>query len=163
MSSILTSCAALPEVRFEPGSALISEGKPVSRLLILVSGRVSIRKGDSEVAIISNEGAVFGEMSALLGIPASASVVAIDDVRALCSENGKALIEENHELAVHTARILAQRLYHATSYLADFKTQFSDRADHFGIMDQILDELMMQQTSSAPADPSPDTNDDPRL
>ncbi len=161
MSSVLASCAALPEVRFAPGEALITEGNPVSRLLILVAGRVSVRKGDKEVAEISNEGAIFGEMSALLDIPASASVVAVDEVRVLCSENGKALIEENHELAVHTARTLAQRLFHATAYLADCKTQFSDRADHFGIMDQILDELMMQQRA-APAEASEDASD-PRL
>lgn len=161
MSSILNSCAALPEKTFAPGAALISQGEPVSRLFILVSGRVSVRKGDHEVAKISEEGAIFGEMSALLGTPASASVVALEDVRVLCAENGKALIEENHQLAIHAARTLAQRLYHATAYLADCKTQFSDRSDHFGIMDQILDELLQQQPSTS-ADTSADAND-PRL
>lgn len=161
MSSILTACGSLPEVTFAPGQALISEGLPVSRLLILVSGQVSIRKGDNEVAQISNEGAIFGEMSALLGIPASASVIAMGEVRALCSENGKALIEENHQLAIHTARTLAQRLYQATAYLGDCKTQFADRSDHFGIMDQILDELLQQQS---PTDSDlTDDSSDPRL
>ncbi|MDJ0858037.1 MAG: cyclic nucleotide-binding domain-containing protein [Dinoroseobacter sp.] len=161
MSSVLAACAALPELSFEPGTPLISEGKPVSRLFILVSGRVSVRKGDKEVARISDEGAIFGEMSALLDIPASASVIALDDVRALCAEDGAALIEANHQLAIHTARTLAKRLYHATAYLADCKTQFADRSDHFGIMDQILDELLQQQRAE-PADTSEDRND-PRL
>lgn len=161
MSSILKACGALPEQTFAPGEALITEGAPVSRLLILVSGRVSVRKGENEVASISGEGSIFGEMSALLDIPASASVIAVDEVRALCAENGKALIEENHQLAIHAARTLAQRLYHATAYLGDCKAQFSDQSSHFGIMDQILDEMLQQQ----PATPmsAQDDPDDPRL
>jgi len=161
MSDILSACAALPERAFAPGEALISEGLPVRHLLILISGEVSVRKGDHEVARIGTEGAVFGEMSALLDIPASASVVAVDQVRTLFSDDGKALIESNHQLAIHTARTLAQRLYHATAYLGDCKAQFADRSDHFGIMDQILDELMHQprkESAEGPAEP-----DDPRL
>ena len=59
------------------------------------------------------------------------------------------------------ARTLAQRLYHATGYLADLKAQFADRSDHFGMMDEILDELLQQQSKERARPESP--SDDPRL
>ena len=160
MQDILDACAGLPEAQFAHGDLLIAEGDPAGRLFVLISGEVVVLKGETEVARISDPGAVFGEMSALLGLPTSASVRAAGPVRAHLSEDAAAFIASSPAMALHTARILARRLHAATAYLADVKTQFADQKNHFAMMDRILDTLMQRQGSTAPP---PRTGSDPRL
>lgn len=150
MSDILSACNHLPLVTFDTGETIIEEGSQHDTLYLLVSGAVSVRKGDKEVASTSGAGAIFGEMSALLDTPASASVVALAPVQMHRCDSARSFIQNTPKVAIHAARTLAQRLFYATAYLADLKAQFADRADHFGMMDEILDELLQQQRT-APA------------
>ena len=160
MQEILEACSGLPEAHFATDDCLIEEGNPGGNLYVLISGEVVVLKGETEVARISDPGSVFGEMSALLNLPYSASVRAVGPVRAHLSENAAEFIAANPAVALHTARILAQRLHAATAYLADVKSQFADQRNHFAMMDRILDCLMQRQTSRAPR---PRTESDPRL
>jgi CRP/FNR family transcriptional regulator, cyclic AMP receptor protein len=66
--------AALPLVSYEAGETVFAEGTKTGRLLILKSGAVSIFKGEIEFAQVTEAGAVFGELSALLDEPHSADV-----------------------------------------------------------------------------------------
>jgi CRP-like cAMP-binding protein len=160
MQEILDACAGLPQAHFAGGDCLIQEGNPGGNFFVLISGEVVVLKGETEVARISDPGSVFGEMSALLGLPYSASVRALGPVRARLSENAAEFIAANPAVALHTARILAQRLHAATAYLADVKSQFADQKNHFAMMDRILDTLMQRQASRAP---QATTKADPRL
>lgn len=161
MSEILEICASLPTQTFKAGEALIVEGSVDNRLFFLVSGSVSILKGTEEVARVSDAGAIFGEMSMLLDIPSSATVLALTDVVVHCAEDGETFLAENPRVPLHMARMLAQRLFNATAYIADIKAQFADRTDHFALMDKILDELMHQQQKERRAGSA--AKDDPRL
>ena len=160
MQAILDVCSSLPEAHFATDEWLIQEGLPAGKLYVLISGEVVVLKGETEVARISEPGSVFGEMSALLDLPYSASVRAVGPVRARLSEDAAAFIAANPAVALHTARILARRLHAATAYLADVKTQFADQKNHFAMMDRILDTLMQRQAAEAPP---PRTGADPRL
>ena len=160
MQEILDACSGLPEAHFASGDCLIQEGSPGGNFFVLISGEVVVLKGETEVARISDPGSVFGEMSALLGLPYSASVRALGPVRARLSENAAEFIAANPAVALHTARILAQRLHAATAYLADVKSQFADQKNHFAMMDRILDTLMQRQASRAP---QATAKTDPRL
>jgi CRP-like cAMP-binding protein len=160
MLDILDACSALPEARFATDDWLIREGGPGGNLFVLISGEVVVLKGETEIVRISDPGSVFGEMSALLGLPYSASVRSLSPVRAYLSENAAEFIASNPAVALHTARILAQRLHAATAYLADVKSQFADQKNHFAMMDRILDTLMQRQASNAPP---PRASSDPRV
>ena len=150
MQEILKAVASLPEVSFAADDLLIEEGAPAGNLFVLVAGEVVVLKGQTEMARVSTPGAVFGEVSALLDMPYSASVRAVGPVRARMSEDAARFIAANPTVALHTARILAQRLHAATAYLADVKAQFSEQKDHFGMMDRILDQLMQRQPARTP-------------
>ena len=139
----------LPSKRFPPGTKLLIEGQQDNQLFFLIEGEVSVTRGDKEVARVRMPGAVFGEMSALLEMPYSASVVAVTEVRAYASDNASAFIEANPSIAMHLARTLAQRLHNTTGYLADIKQQFSDHSNHLGMLDEVLDELLTQQKDDA--------------
>lgn len=157
----LDACKTLPVAEFSASDHLLTQDAVGSRLFVLIDGEVAVRKGQVEIARISEPGAIFGEISSLLGIPYSASVVALGPTRAHVSEDGASFIASSPEIALHTSRVLAKRLYDATTYLADLKLQFQDHANHFGMMDQILEALLQQQ--GAPADRAIKRDDDPRL
>ncbi len=163
MQEILEICAGLPEVRFAADDWLIREAAPAGKLFVLISGEVVVMKGETEVARISDPGAIFGEMSALLDMPYSASVRAVGPVRTRVSENAAEFIASNPAVALHTARILARRLHAATAYLADVKAQFADQKNHFAMVDRILESLMQRQASRTAGSAEPGVRSDPRL
>ena len=68
------SLAALPVVTYEAGETVIAEGSRTGRLLILGKGVVAIVKEDTEIAQVTEPGAVFGELSLLLDKPHTAEV-----------------------------------------------------------------------------------------
>ncbi len=69
-----TRLAALPVTSYGPGETVFVEGTNTGRLLILKQGAVCIVKGGTEIAKVARSGAVFGEISALLGQPHTADV-----------------------------------------------------------------------------------------
>ena len=94
-----TSVAALPLEIYEAGETVFAEGTKTGRLLILKSGAVNIVKNGTEIATVTEPGAVFGELSALLDQPHSADVRALEtsefhiaDARALLGQDPAALL-----------------------------------------------------------------------
>ena len=80
MQSILKACESQTRTTFQAGHTLIREGEPGGRLIVLIEGEVTVRRGDIEVARVTEAGALLGEMSALLDKPCSATVEARTDV-----------------------------------------------------------------------------------
>ena len=67
LSAILPACAGLPVERFAAGSVLIAEGPAVGHLYVLISGAVEVLRGETQISTTTEPGAIYGEMSALLG------------------------------------------------------------------------------------------------
>lgn len=161
LHGVLSHCAGLPEARFAPGEILIPEGPSSGLLFILVSGEVEVLRGDVQVADIAEPGAVFGEISALLGAPHTATVRAVTNVVAYRIEDAAEFLKERTEIMFHVGRILARRLTDATVYLADIKRQFADRKDHLAMVDEVLETLVQRQRPAVRAGSS--LTDDDRL
>ena len=67
---------------YPAGAVLIRQGGDVTGgLIVLKQGEVEILRDDKFVASIRQPGAIFGEMSVLLGRPHSATVRAVTDVQ----------------------------------------------------------------------------------
>ena len=165
MADILQACAHLPLVTFAPGEVLLTEGDPPGALFVLTEGRVEVSKSGVPIVQLSGAGVLFGEMSVLLGRPISASVTALDTVRARRCDEPDRLIDESPEIARHAARSLAARLHAATTYIADLKVQFAEETGHLGIMDRMLDAMLEGApvgTSAGIGTPNR-ARDDPRL
>jgi CRP-like cAMP-binding protein len=166
MNSALQACEGLPVHSFAPGTTLIREGDPSGRLLVLREGEVIVLKGEVQVASVRTPGAIFGEMSILLDRPTTATVVARTTVQVHVIEEADGFLGASPAIALHTARMLAQRLHDATTYLADLKRQFEDEQNHLGMVDRILGSLLNQQLDAAAPRTDPPgaaTRDDPRL
>ena len=160
-AGVLAYCDGFPLDRFKPGDVLIPEGPGLYRMYVLAVGEVEVLRGDTQVADIAIPGAIFGEIAALLGGPHTATVRAVTDVTAFRIENARSTLMDHKELSFHVSTVLARRLTDATIYLADLKRQFADRADHFGMVDQVLDTLVQRQRPAVTA--GSDLKSDSRL
>jgi CRP-like cAMP-binding protein len=99
------------EVGFEEGEEIFLEGDDGDTLYFIVTGRVRIHMGDSEIAI---HGArqVFGEMALLDSEPRSASAHAFTDVTLLkiVRDDFHELLTEKSEIAQGIIKVLTRRL-----------------------------------------------------
>lgn len=138
-------CAHVPVANYAAGDVLLREGESSGRLFILVEGAVEIVKSGFQINVVSDRGAVFSEMSALLDAPHMASVRALTACRLKRIEGGAAFLQTNKELAFFIAQLLAQRLNGVSSYLVDLKQQFADQENHLGMVDEILETLVQEQ------------------
>jgi CRP-like cAMP-binding protein len=145
MASIADHCGALPIVDFAAGEDVLAEGGKTGRFYVLIDGTVEILKGGTQINVVSDVGAVFGEMSVLLDMPHIATVRAMGAARAHVVEDGAAFLEQYPEVAAALARLLAQRLHGVTTYLVDLKQQFEDQSNHLGMVDEILEALVHDQ------------------
>ena len=127
------------------GEVLIAEGTRPDRMLVLVSGSVVIEHDGVAFASIDTPGAVFGEMSAVLDRPATATVRAVDDLQVRVVDDPLAFLTERPGAALAVLRTTASRLDGLTHYLVDVKRQFADAGGHLGLVDQILDQLVHHQ------------------
>jgi CRP/FNR family cyclic AMP-dependent transcriptional regulator len=151
MRAILAYCEGLPIVNLSEGEVLIAEGPASGHMYILISGEVEVLRGETQVADVTEPGAVFGEMAALLGSAHTATVRAVVASSAYYVEDAKNVLKTRPEMSYHVSTILARRLRDATSYLADIKRQFADRGDHLVMVDKVLDTLSQRQRPAVAA------------
>jgi CRP-like cAMP-binding protein len=145
--AIAQACSGLPETGYGPGHEVIVQGAPGGTLFILIDGLVKVVRDQVEVASIDEPGAVFGEMSLLLGLPHTAGVVAARESRLFVIDDGAAFMAANPEIMLHVSRMLALRVQLLSGYLADLKTQFADHDSHLGMVHDILCGLCQQPHS----------------
>jgi small-conductance mechanosensitive channel/CRP-like cAMP-binding protein len=97
---------------FCAGEAIVRQGEAGSSMFVVLSGRarVVLEPAGQEVAVIE-PGGFFGEMSMLTGDTRTATVRAIDDVRALeiSAERFRALAIEQPDLVEHISRVVSSR------------------------------------------------------
>ncbi len=162
MNAVLERCRDLPLRTFAPGETILAEGTRSGVLYVLVSGTIEVLKGDVQVNTHSEPGAFFGEVSALLDVPHTATVRALDTATFHVAADPLAFLGSNPEFALELSRLLARRLHFMTTYLADVKRQFEDRGDHLAIVDTVLGSLVHHQgpEASAGSDRCPDPDVD---
>jgi CRP/FNR family transcriptional regulator, cyclic AMP receptor protein len=156
----LDHCTGLPERTLDAGEVVLQEGTP-GPLFILVEGAVEILKGALRINVVDERGSIFGEVSALLGTAPMATVRTLERSRFFVADDGLAFIASNPEVAMAVARVLASRLMSVTSYLVDVKRQFEEHNDHLGIVDDVLESLIHDQSAHTDMDRGSDREPDP--
>jgi CRP-like cAMP-binding protein len=161
MQTILSHCAGLPPRSFAAGDVLLEEGKTSGRLYVLREGVVEVVRGDVVVASVTEPGAVFGEMSILLGVPHTATVRAATAGQVYLFEQAQQFLSAHPEIAFLVAKLLARRLNAATTYLVDLKHQFAGHQNHLEMVGEVLESLIHYQESEF--NPGSDRQPDPRM
>ena len=129
---------ALPVERYEAGETVFKEGTQTGRLLILKGGAVSIMKGEVEFAQVSETGAVFGELSALLDAPHSADVIALEASEFHVAD-AAALLQDPVAL-LYVTMVLARRIDAANQGLLQLKIMLAS-GEPQGLIDSALDKI----------------------
>jgi CRP-like cAMP-binding protein len=145
MESILRFCAGLPQRELAAGEILLAYGGVDRKLYVLIEGEVAISNEEIQIDVVSEPGAIFGEMAVLLGVPHTATVTASAPSRVCEVDEGAAFLRSDPEVSLLVARLLARRLQSATAYLVDIKRQYEDQAGHLGMVDEVLASLLHQQ------------------
>jgi len=128
--AIFPKCfAALPVVTYQAGETVIAEGSRTGRLLILGKGSVVIVKEDTEIAQVTEPGAVFGELSVLLDQPHTAEVRALEISRFHVA-NATTLFAQDPIAVLYVAAVLARRLDGANHALIQLKSQLHAGEPH---------------------------------
>jgi CRP/FNR family transcriptional regulator, cyclic AMP receptor protein len=113
---VLTS---LPLATYRAGNTILDAGSKSGKLLILKQGTVGIVQKAVEIARVTEPGAVFGELSALLDQPHSAEVRALEDSEFYVAD--AALPAKDPAVLLQIARILARRIVEANENLVELK------------------------------------------
>lgn len=140
----------LPAVSFGAGETIITEGQALAGLYFLEAGEVEVLKGGVVIAEVFQPGAVFGDMAFLLGSAPTATVRTLTAATFRHVADPAAFFVAQPAASLHMAAILARRLDSLNRYLVDIKHQFKDRADHLGIIDEVLDTLMHKHPRDIP-------------
>lgn len=142
MEELLALADGLPRRTLARGEVLLVDREPVQGLYVLLDGALRIEKAGALVAIVAERGTCVGEMSLLLGDPATADVVAEEDSVVAVVADASAMLDGEGSLTLALARLLAGRLQVMTSYLADLKNQYADHEGGLGMVDVVLGSLM---------------------
>ncbi len=117
--SILQSCDPTQKMTVAKGTELLQQGSKSGTLFVLAAGTVNIMRGGVVVATTSEPGALFGEMSILLGTPHTATVQTKTQCEVYRFENGVEFVRANPDITFEIATLLAKRLSQATDYLME--------------------------------------------
>jgi len=112
--------ARLPLATYQPGETVFAAGTKTDRLLFLKKGAVTIRKKGEVLAEVTEPGAVFGELSALLNQPHTADV---QTLKTSVFHVARPELLDDPVILLHVAAILAQRLNLANEALIDLKSE----------------------------------------
>ena len=114
--------AALPLATYQAGETVFAAGSRTGRLLFLRKGAVAIVKEAIEIAKVTEPGAVFGELSALLDQPHTADVRALETSQFHVADTAALLVQDPVAL-LYVAAVLAQRLDNANRAVIVLKSQ----------------------------------------
>lgn len=150
LEALREQLSELPLQNYVAGEVILPAGARTGRLMFLESGRVGICRDGVTVSKVREPGAVFGEMSLLLGVPHTADVVALDDCACRVVEQADAFLMARPAMLAYVAAVLAHRLDAATRYLVDVKAQLGDSQGHLGMIDEVLASLVNRQPRNLP-------------
>ncbi|MBI5320907.1 cyclic nucleotide-binding domain-containing protein [Bradyrhizobium sp.] len=161
MRDILEYCIGGAKRSVAVGTEVLHEGGRTGHLYVLIEGRLEVIKGEAVVAVIIEPGAVLGEMSVLLDTPHTATVRAAQDSTIYEIDDAAAFLRKQPAAAILIARMLAQRLNVANTYLADLKRQYAGHGTHLAMVGDLLQSMINLPPSEV--SPGSDRQSDPRI
>src|SRR5205814_3496372 len=161
MREILDYCAGGVQRDVAAAAFVVHEGHTTGHLYVLVEGRLDVIKGGTVVATSTEPGAVLGEMSVLLDKPHTATVRAASDSVIYEINDAASFLRQQPAVAILIARLLAQRLNVANTYLADIKRQYAGHGNHLAMVGDLLQSMINLPPTQVSS--GSDRQSDPRM
>src|SRR5215211_3537574 len=145
MRDILEYCIGGLRRSVAAGTEVVHEGGRSGHLYVLIEGRLEVVKGDTVVASITEPGTVRAAQDS--------TIYEIDDAASF--------LRNQPAVALLIARMLAQRLNVANTYLADLKQQYAGHGNHLAMVGDLLQSMI--NLSPTEVSPGSDRQSDPRI
>jgi CRP/FNR family transcriptional regulator, cyclic AMP receptor protein len=133
------SLASLPIAVYVPGETVLAAGSTTEQLFILRTGAVEVVRSGSQIATVSEPGAVFGELSVILDKPHTADVRAIERSEFHVAQ-ATSLLAENAAALLYVCAMLARRLDTANEVIVELR-QCLESDKRRGAFTRVLDKL----------------------
>ena len=114
MRAVLDYCTGGVERKVPEGTLVIHEGGKTGHLFVLLQGKLEVIKGDSIVAVLTEPGAMLGEMAVLLDQPHTAAERAASASTIYEFDDAASFLRDQPAVALLIARVLAQGIHAAT-------------------------------------------------
>jgi CRP-like cAMP-binding protein len=141
MSNTADASVTEPIRDLASGDTLVAEGASGGDLHVLLSGALSVERGGVTLATLTLPGTLVGEMSVLLGTPASATVRAAGPARVRTIANAAAVLEADPRLAMRVAATVARRLDATSALLVELSHQHADKPSEQTLLSRIMGAL----------------------
>ncbi|MBI1373036.1 MAG: cyclic nucleotide-binding domain-containing protein [Phycisphaera sp.] len=116
----------MPIKELQPGEVLLEQDQNTGKVYILIDGTVEILRDGVQITTVDQPGAPFGEISALINTPHTATVKALTPVMAIEVDDFRPQTAEYPELPLYLAETLANRLIETNKCLAELHKTFDD-------------------------------------
>lgn len=138
---ILAKLADFPLRVFEPGDLVLTEGSTTGRLLFLKSGAVDVVMDEVELTRVDQPGAVFGDISLLLGAPHTADVRAVHSSSFHVVEDGEAFLKAEPLATLYLATVLAGRLDAVNHLVVEAARRAAATGQRRGLISEMLERI----------------------
>jgi CRP/FNR family transcriptional regulator, cyclic AMP receptor protein len=132
--------AALPIETYQAGDTVLAEGTTTGKVLVLKRGAVEVVKDGVKLGEVTAAGAVFGEISALLGEPHAADVRALQPTTFHVAD-AASFLGTDGTTALYVATIMARRLTGSNSALVEVKKQLESGQPRSAVR-RLLDKII---------------------
>jgi CRP/FNR family transcriptional regulator, cyclic AMP receptor protein len=137
-SQVLDKLSGLPLRAFERGDVVLSAGSDTDRLLFMNRGVVEVVKDEVLLSRVAEPGAVFGDMSVLLGLPHTADVLAVEPSSFYIVDRAEGFLRQEPLVALYVATVLAGRLDEVNRQLIEAWGRPEDAAQRRGFFADTL-------------------------
>ena len=137
----LPKLASLPVEVYEEGSLVLAAGATTGKLLVLTEGAVEVVRDGVRLAEVGEPGAVFGELSVLLGQPHTADVRALRRSTFHVAE-GRSYLRADPTAALYVAMLLARRLRAVNRHLVEARSRLG-QAPPAGVVAEMIDHIAL--------------------
>ncbi len=140
-SQILEKLTDFPIRVFEPGDVVLSEGSATGWLLFLKHGTVDIVMEEVFLTRVSEPGAVFGDVAALLSQAHTADVLAVQSSSFYFVEDAESFLRAEPVAALYIAMVLARRLNAVNHLLVEARMRAAEAGQRRGVLIDMLDSM----------------------
>jgi CRP/FNR family transcriptional regulator, cyclic AMP receptor protein len=128
----------LPILTVQRGETVLTAGSTTGQLFVLRQGAVEVLRDGIQIARVSDSGAIFGELAALLNKPHTADVKALEQSEFSVAD-AKTLLAESPTTLLYVAALLARRLDSANTVLLELKRQLRANDSYIEITQSVAD------------------------
>lgn len=139
--ALLDHFAQRPIRTLMPDEILVLDGAQHDTMFVLISGELEVAKDGNVISTIDGPGSIVGEVGALLGSGATATVTARSETVVHVVDDASEVLRTDPVVTFEVARLLAERLDLVTRFLADLRTQYGDSSGSLAVVDTVLSSL----------------------